>query len=383
MNRKKKLLDKSTSTKTDTSNNKIIKNVLHMYRDHLTSFCDGLLVKETLRRKKLGISFSINEANDFLKEIHRAIIEKFDESASKYREKKQLALPNSYLLDKQNDKEFDYPLIDKAVKDKKHATINIMKKTSIDDSISEWLQTLQLNTRKGYERGIRSLIENDFIRTSEIKYLPDTPHVSQTLYQFSNVPHDLIVEKILEHPTWAPSIKTRNATSYKNFIKFLEIKTEGIISFLHKKPMFPKNRSLPFVKRLSHEQIKQILSFLKEENPRDYCFVSLYLNSQLKLCEALQLTKNNINLQKKSITYISKDKRLSKTLKSKSLVCDMQLLLPHLQNLGDKDLIFRTRNKKPIDPMQITRTLQKAFKKANIPPLSLTDLKKNYLAIIK
>lgn len=55
---------------------------------------------------------------------------------------------------------------------------------------------------------------------------------------------------------------------------------------------------------------------------------------------------------------------------------DICNLLPYFQDLSDDDYLFRTRNGKPLDPMQISRTLQRIYDKANIPSMSLRNLKK-------
>ena len=121
--------------------------------------------------------------------------------------------------------------------------------------------------------------------------------------------------------------------------------------------MFPQNKKPSPIKDLSANQLNQILSLLKEENPRDYCLIYLYLSSDLKLCDTLQLRKKDLNLKKNQE------------------ICN---LLPYFQDLRDDDYIFRTRNGKTIDPMQISRTLQRIFKKINIPAVPLKDLRKNY-----
>jgi integrase len=322
------------------SNEETSNSVLDQYQDQITSFYDAILVQETLRRKELGLPFSKADAEEFLNIIRKTFTSEIERSGSS--------------LDMQKHKGLKNPLIEKAKNDGKHSTINLMKKTSIEEAVSEWLQSLSKNTLKGYERGIRALIKEGYIRLAE-QSIPDT--LPRTLFDFSNVPHDLVLEKILSHPMWSSSIKTRNGTSYKNFIKFLEGKTDGIISFLRIKPMFPKNKATSPVKDLSTNQIKQILSLLKDENPRDYCLVYLYLSSDLKLCETLELRKKDLDLKKNQ---------------------DICNLLPYFQDLSDNDYIFRTRNGNPIDPMQISRTLQRTFKKIGIAAISLKDLKKIY-----
>jgi len=323
------------------SNEDSLNEVLDLYQDHIASFYDAILVQETLRRKELKLPFSQADAEEFLNKIRTSITKDINQTNPS--------------LDRQKLNGFKNPLIDKAKNEGKLSTINLMKKTSIEDAISEWLLSLSSNTLKGYERGIRALISEDYIRLAEKQ---DTPNAhTRTLFDFSNVPHDLILEKIFSHPTWSPSIKTRNGTSYKNFIKFLEAKTEGIITFLRIKPMFPKNKEPSPVKDLSTDQLKQILSLLKDENPRDYCLVYLYLSSDLKLCDTLQLRKKDLDLKKNQ---------------------DICSLLHYFQDLNDNDYIFRTRNGKTIDPMQISRTLQRIFKKIGINPISLKDLKTTY-----
>ncbi len=319
------------------SNEETSKGILDQYQDHIATFYDAILVQETLRRKELRLPFSPQDAETFLKKIRNALAHGMNTS--------------DFSLNIQKYDRFKNPLIEKAEKEGGNSTINLMKETSIEEAVSEWLESLSSNTLKGYERGIRALINEGFIRLTE-QSIPDTLH--RTLFDFTNVPHDLVLEKIFSHPTWSPSIKTRNGTAYKNFIKFLGAKTEGIITFLRIKPMFPKNPAPSPVKDLSTDQIKQVLSLLKDENPRDYCLVCLYLSSDLKLSETLQLRKKDLDLKKNQ---------------------DICSLLPYFQDLSDNDYIFRTRNGNPIDPMQISRTLQRTFKKIGIAAIPLKDLK--------
>ncbi len=344
------------------SNEESSKDFLDLYQDHIASFYDAILVQETLRRKKLKLSFSQAEAEEFLNKIRKTLTSEIKLTGSS--------------VDIQKNGGFKNPLIDKAENEGKHSIINLMKKASIEDAISEWLQSLSSNTLKGYERGLKDLIKEGFIRLAERNSISDTH--ARTLLDFANVPHDLILEKIFSHPTWSPSIKTRNGTSYKNFIKFLETKTESIITFLRIKPMFPKKRESSPVNNLASDQIKQILSLLKDENPRDYCLVYLYLSSDLKLCETLELRKKNLDLNKNLIKYIPEGDNPSKTLTSVDIIQNISSLLPYFQDLSDNDYIFRTRNGNPIDPMQISRTLQRTFKKIGIAAIPLKDLKKIY-----
>lgn len=333
---------KFNSDKTQFGSNKNSSNeILDLYQDHITSFYDAILVQETLRRKELKLPFSQADAEEFLNKIRTSLTKDINQINPS--------------LDGQELNGFKNPLIDKAKNEGKLSTINLMKKTSIKDAMSEWLLSLSSNTLKGYKRGIRALISEDYIRLAEKQGSSNTQ--PRTLFDFSNVPHDLVLEKIFSHPTWSSSIKTRNATSYKNFIKFLETKTEGIITFHINKPMFPKKKEPSPVKDLSADQLKQILSLLKDENPRDYCLVYLYLSSELKLSDTFQLRKKDIDLQKNQ---------------------DICNLLPNFHNLSYDDYIFRTRNEKTIDPMQISRTLQRVYKRIGITAISLKDLKKNY-----
>lgn len=313
-------------------------NVIDQYQDHIASFYDSLLVQETIRRKELGLPFSKQDAEEFLKEIQQALV----------KNKK----PSDDSLSTQAHKKFKNPLIEKAEQEGKRATLKQMQSTSIEDSIRDLLKTLPSNTRKVYERGLKDLVEAGLIRLHETQ---SSKTSSRSLYDFANVPHDLILEKIFSYPSWSSSIKTRNATAYKNFIKYLGTRTEGIITFLTTKSMFPKQRIMEPKTLLSSDQINRVLALLKEENPRDYCVVYLYLFSDLKLNETLKLRKKDLNHKKSQ---------------------DICSLLPYFQDLSDNDYLFCTRNREPLDPMQISRTLQRIYDKTNIPSVPLRDLKK-------
>jgi integrase len=314
-------------------------NVIDQYQDHIDSFYDSLLVKEKIRRKELGLPFSKQDAEEFLKEIQQALSKKDK--------------PCDDGLSTQASKKFKNPLIEKAEQEGKQATLKQMQSTSVEDSIRDLLKTLSSNTRKVYERGLKDLAEAGLIRLHEKQSSVKTS--SRSLYDFAYVPHDLILEKIFSHPSWSSSIKTRNATAYKNFIKYLGTRTEGIITFLTTKSMFPKQRIMEPKTLLSSDQINRVLALLKEENPRDYCVVYLYLFSYLKLNETLKLRKKDLNHKKSQ---------------------DICSLLPYFQDLSDNDYLFCTRNREPLDPMQISRTLQRIYDKTNIPSVPLRDLKK-------
>ena len=329
------------STKTET-NQKSSTNVIDQYQDHIASFYDSLLVQETVRRKELGLPFSKQDAEEFLQEIQQAFAKK-----KKHSDDSSSTQPYN---------KFKNPLINKAKQEGKQTTLKQMQSTSIEDAIQALLKTLSSNTLKVYERGIKDLIEAGLIRLYEKQSSVESS--PRSLYDFANVPHDLILEKILSHPSWGPSIKTRNATAYKNLIKYLGTKTEGIITFLTTKSTFPKQRIKEPTRLLSSDQINRVLALLKKENPRDYCLVYLYLFSDLKLNETLKLRKKDLDQQK------NRD------------ICN---LLSYFQDLNDDDYLFRTRNRKPLDPMQISRTLQRIYNKNNIPPYSSKGSKKNIL----
>ncbi len=179
-------------------------NVIDQYQDHIASFYDSLLVQETMRRKEIGLPFSKQDAEEFLKEIRQALVKNKKSSDD--------------LSSTQAHKKFINPLIQKAEQEGKQAILIQMQSTSIEDSIQHLLKTLPSKTRKVYERGLKDLVEAGLIRLHEKQ---SSKTSSRSLYDFAYVPHDLILEEIFSHPSWSSSIKTRNATAYKNLIKYL------------------------------------------------------------------------------------------------------------------------------------------------------------------
>lgn len=259
-----------------------------------------------------------------------------------------------------------------AIEKGKSDLVEWMNNTTISSAIQSWLDSIEKpSTQEAYRKGIRNLEEKGFIKLK--RAVSSSEDIENTLYQFSHVPHDLIPGKIFHYQEWSDHIKSRNASAYKNFIKYLESKTEGIISFINK-PLFAKKATSTPSKTISREDLEKVLSLLKKENFRDYCFVRLYLSSNFKLCEILNLRKKNLDLHNKAFTSPEK------TFKSSEIFSAVTSPDFSFSELLDTDFIFRTRTGKPLDPMQITRTLQRIFKKANITPLSLKDLKKNYSA---
>lgn len=332
-----------------------LQDILDLSQIYLISAMDAILLLEHLRRKKQGVSFNDDEVSEFKKLVYN--------NFSKYLNNTSIPSSNTPFIDS-----FVNPLIENAIKAGKQEIVNMMKKTSLYSAIDEWLNTLKLSTRKGYEKGLQNLINANFINITN----------KTTLFQFANVPHDLILSKIFNHPEWKFAILTRSATAYKNFIKFLNNKTDGIISFLTQKPKFPKNRVLPPREKISTKNIKKVLSLVKEFNPRDYCLINLYITSPFNLCNILSFTKGNINLNNYTITYTPTPNTGPVIFKSKPLIAEISNCIVDFTKKKNSDYLFCTRNGNPLDPMQLTRSLQKAFQRATIKPLSIKDLKKNY-----
>lgn len=367
---------KKTSNEIDTED-PFLEDFRQAYLDHLKSLDESFLIQKALYHKEHGLPpLTPEDAKAFLESLRHTL--KVPNSTDPIDSVPTLSTQSSH-QDMQQLREFAYPHVEKAAQDRKYASINRMKQKTVENAISDWLSTLKPRTRASYSKGINDLIHDSFIQISELKLTPTLSDCSRTLFQFSNTYHDLVLEKILTYKPWSPSVRTRNASSYRSFIKFLEKETEGIISFLKEKNLFPKVRSNPSSTRaLAPSEIQTILSLLKSENPRDYCLVKLYLHSEFKLCEILLMTRESLSTQEGSITYPLEPSSKQKHLHSYDVVSELQVCIFNFKTLHDDDLLFHTRAGKPIDPMQITRTLKRTFIKANIEPLTLKNFKRSY-----
>jgi len=317
-------------------------------------------------KKKSQINENSTESSDKSKEIQTLINEGLE-----YLPKKHRALFEKLI----NIPTHTSQAIEDAKQQGKNKILNWMSKTTIQSAISSWLNSIENNTtRNSYKRGIQDLIDIEFIEATQSP--TSSKQIATTLYQFAHIPHDLIPQQISMVKTWTSPIRSRNISAYKSFIKFLANKTEGIISFAYKPVFANQIPSEPSV-TISKNNLETILSILHKENPRDFCLIKIFLASPFKLSELALLKRHNIDISKNTISIaIGKNQKL--TTFNYHSVLDLEKTLPDFRKLGEKDLVFFTRNGKPVDPMQITRTLNRAFQKAKIEPMPLKDLKKNY-----
>jgi len=214
--------------------------------------------------KSEKIQTLIDEGLEYLPEKHRALFEKLINSPTHVSQ-----------------------TIEEAKQQGKNKILDWMNKTTIQSAIHSWLDSIENNTtRNSYKRGIQDLIDIEFIKATQAT--TPSKQVATTLYQFAHIPHDLIPQQISMVKTWTNSVRSRNISAYKNFIKFLANKTEGIISFAYKPVFTNQIPSEPSV-TISKDDIETVLSIIHKENPRDFCLVKLFLASPFKLSELVLL----------------------------------------------------------------------------------------------
>lgn len=235
---------------------------------------------------------------------------------------------------------------------------NLASKT-VEEAKNFWLGGLSRLTAKNYKAGMHMLENAGLIKPSI------------TLQVFSLVNHNEILDRIKTLPGLTESTKQARAACYISFTRFLSRRTNGIIaqaipSREGATKTFYKVREKVATEAMTAQQWHKFLDELSNINKRDCLIAKIILQGCKRVNEALSLTVDAINFDKREITFAqSKTKGFEKY----TVITYPQTIIGELKEcIGDrKGLVFITNHGKRILPYQLNITFLKAGQRADIP----------------
>jgi integrase/recombinase XerD len=233
---------------------------------------------------------------------------------------------------------------------------------SLNLAIEEWLSLLSPLTSKNYRSGIAIL--------SKLYIL----NLTQSLQEFSQMNHDLIIDRIKKIPNLSEATKQARAALYISLTRFLSRRTEGFIKranpckegTINTTKTFGAVRNTVKSEALSKEEWTNLISTLELINPRDALIVKLCLQGAKRIREVLSLTIDKINFEKLQANF--------KQLKTKGIVTEIIVNFPVHMGVELKNYIggrtegpvFITTTGKAVTYTQIYEALKRAARKLNM-----------------
>lgn len=246
---------------------------------------------------------------------------------------------------------------------------------TVGEAIEEWISTIQNScTKRSYASSIESLIQHRIVN----------PQLS--LQIFSLLSPEEIVDGIKglplfiqgsEHPKKQWSIRTREAriSCFLAFTRYLSRKTEGIIrrgipskEGLHR-TFSPKPRKVK-TEAMTRSQMIFFFEELEKINKRDSLIAKICLHGAKRISEVLSLRTEQINYEKKQITFHQSKSKISEDFTVISFEKEAaRVLLEEIKlAVGNRSgLVFVTSKGKPIQKTQVDRTFSEAGKRAGLP----------------
>lgn len=234
-----------------------------------------------------------------------------------------------------------------------------MKFLTVGCLLNEWTATLSHRTQINYQSGVRMLTAVGLI------------HPMISLQAFSQVNHDTIIDKIKRVADWQETSRQARAALYISFTRFLSRRFPGVF----KKAMpsregtektFFRVHDKVTTNAMNQAQWTSFFSALHEINFRDCLLAKITLQGGKRIREVLELTIDQINWEKREITF-----RQSKTkgVKKKTVITYPQTVMNELREyIGNREgHVFVSVNNKPIALTQVARTFDKAGQKAGTP----------------
>jgi integrase/recombinase XerD len=266
---------------------------------------------------------------------------------------------------------------DEAQSIKKNTVWNNLKSISVHEAIERWLKTLSDNTRSAYAYGMKSLVDRDLIR------------LDMNLQIFSLVNFEAVIDEIKLVSEWQEATRQARAACFISFTKYLARQTEGMIRKAipsSDKKTFHKIRNkvtTPAMDKVKWTRFFQCLESqrISEIGKRDALIGKIMLQGGKRVSEVLSLEISQIDWEEK-IIHFDQIKTRGYQLKLPIHYREQNLVdLKRFLNGRTEGLVFLTPVKtyqtgekegqeyggKPISRHHITRSFERAGRKAEIP----------------
>ncbi len=279
------------------------------------------------------------------------------------------------------------PSYKRALETKQEIVWQSLARIQLEDAIAEWISEIENpRTKKSYQIAMKELMDRGFLGSDWSLqifslYSPDliVDHIKTSQVVIKDKEGNPIVIKdemgneVFKQ--WSSTTREARISCFIAFTRYLSRKTEGII-----RRAIPSKEGKDKTYSHKHKHVKteamtrsQVIRFLEELdklNERDAIIARLCLHGGKRINEVLPLETNQINYEKKQITFKqSKSKFVDeKTIISFEKEASYALLQQLKIYIGERTgLVFITSNGKPLKQNQIDRNFEKAGKRAEIP----------------
>jgi len=235
---------------------------------------------------------------------------------------------------------------------------NGIKKLPVSSMLNYWLNTFPDNTKRNY-----TTIARDFFRRNIL-------HPDELIEDFAGRNHETYLDGIKNIKELKESTRQLRAAAYCSFTGFVCRHTRGIVPKAmpckhgKAKTFFRTNEKVVTEAMTQAEWIK-LFKVLSIVNPRDVLFCKMMLHGGKRFNEVQRAQIQDINWETNSINF-DQSKSACKVILNITFPVDYMFeLKDYLQGRLEGN-IFVTSNGKPLDKMQIHKTMKKSAKMVGI-----------------
>lgn len=229
----------------------------------------------------------------------------------------------------------------------------------VKQAIDAWLETLVALTAKNYSSGMKKLA---FLQLIDL---------NATLQSFALTNHEAVIDQIKGLSNLSECSKQARAACYISFTRFLNRRTQGIISKAvpsreGTSKTFYRVREKVATQAMNRTEWQAFLQELYKLNRRDCLIAKIILQGGKRLGEALSLDTTQIAYAEGEITF---HQSKTKGYEKETIITYPQAVLSELRTyIGERHgKVFITATGKPVMANQLALTFAKAGVRAGIP----------------
>ncbi len=230
-----------------------------------------------------------------------------------------------------------------------------LQEHTLNEAVESFLTILKPSTARAYKSSLKWLAKRDIL------------NFDQKLSEFALVNYAQTLGEIKKHASTTSSRQSR-AAAFISLTKYLNSRSNSLIPRCHPVTsgiertfgkVYDKGRTKP----LSRVEAKQLLDILKTINFATYIFAFIALNSGRRSSEVLALRWEDINFDKKQISFVVKKLSFEKIVAitySDGLFEDLRLLKRCNSYSSPSSPVFMRTNGAPISYAAVWNRFRKA-----------------------
>ena len=236
---------------------------------------------------------------------------------------------------------------------------NHLDEIDVGHALNDWYGSLTERTRLNYQSGMNMLCGIGLVNPSI------------NLQAFSLINHDAVIDRIKQLPYFSETTKQARAALYISFTRFLSRRFPGVFS---KATPSREGTSKTFFRvhdkvvteAMTQAQWSVFFIELEKINPRDCLIAKITLQGGKRIREVLFLTVDQIDWEKREITFTQSKTR---GVRTETVITYPETLMRALKEyIGDRQgYVFLSRKGNPVILNQVANTFAKAGRNANIP----------------